>query len=58
MTIETAGRLAPCVQRLGVEAFVVIGVRRGVKKRARQIGKLFARRVTTLALKISPWSSR
>lgn len=55
MTIETARRLTTRLQRLRMKTFVVIGVRRGVKERTGQIGKLFAGCVTPLALQIRAW---
>ena len=58
MAVDTTRRLAARLQRLGVETLVVIRVRLIMKKRSGQIGKLLARAVATLALKISSWSRR
>jgi len=58
MTIQTTRRFSAGLQGLRMKAFVVIGVWRGVKERAGEIGKLLARRMTTLALQIRWWRRR
>ena len=58
VAIEAGSRLHAVANRLRVKAMVVSGVRGGVKKRTRQIRKLFAGAVATLALKNWRWNGR
>ena len=58
MTIKTGGRFRAIANCLRMEAVIVTSVRRDVKKRARQIWKLLARAMTSLALKCRGRSRR
>jgi len=58
MTVETGSRFCAIANRLRVKAMVVASVRRGVKKRAGQIRKLFAGAMATLTLKSRRWNGR
>src|SRR5437016_1916461 len=58
VAIKARRCLDTVANRLRVKAMVVASVRRGVKKRAGQIRKLFAGAVATLTLKSRRWKGR